>query len=304
MEAPMEFAEIVIETDRLAFPALAAGDGPPVVCWHGFPDHPATFEPLAERLVRAGRRVVAPFLRGLHPDTVDETRYVDGITLAADAAAVGAALAGGGGGVDMIGHDIGAGMVQRVAAAWPECLRRCVALAIPPPSTLPAAFSDPAQQRRSFYIWLFQVPGVAEAILGGDRRLVDYLWSTWSPGLGDIGVHRDRIHELYGDPRYIQNALRMYRANFDTDLHDPALTGLAERTEAPAGTPMLLVGGEDDGCLDPDLVRSAGPGLAPGSRIEMLAGAGHFLHLERPETLAPLVLAWLDDTPFRQLAGN
>jgi hypothetical protein len=29
----MEFAEIVIETDRLAFPALAAGAGPVVVCW-------------------------------------------------------------------------------------------------------------------------------------------------------------------------------------------------------------------------------------------------------------------------------
>jgi hypothetical protein len=29
----MEFAEIVIETDRLAFPALAAGEGPAVGCW-------------------------------------------------------------------------------------------------------------------------------------------------------------------------------------------------------------------------------------------------------------------------------
>jgi pimeloyl-ACP methyl ester carboxylesterase len=67
----VEFSEITIETDRLAFPALAAGDAPVVVCWHGFPDHPATFGPLAERLVAAGRRVVAPFLRGHHPATAD-----------------------------------------------------------------------------------------------------------------------------------------------------------------------------------------------------------------------------------------
>jgi alpha-beta hydrolase superfamily lysophospholipase len=60
----VDFSEITIETDHLAFPALAVGDGPVVVCWHGFPDHPATFGPLAERLVAAGRRVVAPFLRG------------------------------------------------------------------------------------------------------------------------------------------------------------------------------------------------------------------------------------------------
>jgi alpha-beta hydrolase superfamily lysophospholipase len=65
--AAVHFSEITIETDRLAFPALAAGAGPVVVCWHGFPDHPATFGPLAEHLVASGRRVVAPFLRGHHP---------------------------------------------------------------------------------------------------------------------------------------------------------------------------------------------------------------------------------------------
>ena len=70
----MDFAEITIETDRLAFPALTAGDGPVVVCWHGFPDHPATFGPLAERLVAAGRRVVAPFLRG-HGSLIDDSLY-------------------------------------------------------------------------------------------------------------------------------------------------------------------------------------------------------------------------------------
>ena len=115
----MDFEEIVIETDRLAFPALAAGDGPVVLCLHGFPDHPATFGPLAEHLVAARRRVVAPFLRGHHPATAEEMTYADSLTLAADAAAIAEAL---GGPVDMFGHDIGAGMVHRVAALWPELL--------------------------------------------------------------------------------------------------------------------------------------------------------------------------------------
>src|SRR5689334_24386162 len=105
----MDFEEIVIRTDRLDFPALAWGSGEPVLCWHGFPDHPATFGPLAEHLVAAGRRVIAPFLRGMHPATADAVTYVGGLTLASDAAAVAEAVAPGG--VDMIGHDIGAGMV-------------------------------------------------------------------------------------------------------------------------------------------------------------------------------------------------
>jgi pimeloyl-ACP methyl ester carboxylesterase len=294
----MEFDEIVVETDRLAFPALAAGTGPPVVCWHGFPDHPATFWPMAAHLVAGGRRVIAPFLRGLHPATAEATRYVDGLTLAADAAAVAAAVAamtGSADGVDMIGHDIGAGMVQRVAAGWPERLRRGVTMAVPPPPVLAQIFADPAQLQRSFYIWLFQLDGLPEAVLERDRRLIDYLWDTWSPGLRDVS-HRELVHTLYGDPPSIRNALRIYRANFDTTLHDSALSDLAQRTETTASKPLMLLGGADDGCIDPRFLRDAHPGLAAGSRIEILENAGHFLHLERPEDVARLALQWFQSS--------
>lgn len=286
----MEFAEIVIETDRLAFPALAAGPetGPVVVCWHGFPDHPATFGLLAERLVAAGRRVVAPFLRGHHPATADALTHADGITLAADAAAVATAL--GDGPVDMIGHDIGAGMVGRVAAAWPDRLRRGVTMAVPPPATLAGVLADPAQLQRFFYVFLFQVPGVAEAVLGANRDLVDYLWATWSPGL-DPGEHRARVHALYGDPALMANALRIYRANFDTSLHDPSLASLAPTTEAPAPVPLLVLGGANDGCIAPEHFAGAERGLAPGSRVAIV-DAGHFMHLDRPDEIARLALEW------------
>jgi len=286
----VDFSEIRIETDRLTFPALAAGDGPVVVCWHGFPDHPATFGPLAERLVAAGRRVVAPFLRGHHPATADAMPYADGLTLAADAAAVAAALSADG--VDMIGHDIGAGMVARVLAAWPQRVRRAVTMAVPPPATLGAALADPAQLKRFFYMWLFQVPGVAEAVLAKDRGLVDFLWATWSPGLTDLGADRALVHELYGDARLAANALRMYRGNFDTALHDPGLAALAAATEAVAPLPMLVLEGADDGCIPPALFAGARSGLAAGSRVEIVPGAGHFMHLERPDDVARLALEW------------
>lgn len=286
----MDFSEITIETDRLAFPALAAGDGPVVVCWHGFPDHPATFGPMAEHLVAAGRRVVAPFLRGHHPATADAMSYADGLTLAADAAAVAAALSADG--VDMIGHDIGAGMVARVLAAWPQRVRRAVTMAVPPPATLGAAFTDPAQLQRFFYIWLFQVPAFAEEILAKDRSLIDYLWATWSPGLTDLGAHRARVHELYGDARLAANALRIYRGNFDTTLHDPELTPLAATTEVAASLPMLVLAGAEDGCIPSALFADARTGLAAGSRVEILPGAGHFMHIERPDHVARLALEW------------
>ncbi|HEX2133047.1 MAG TPA: alpha/beta hydrolase [Actinophytocola sp.] len=285
----MDFEEIVIETDRLAFPALAAGDGPVVVCWHGFPDHPATFGPVAERFVAAGRRVVAPFLRGHHPATADAMTYADGLTLAADGAAVAAAL---GGPVDMFGHDIGGGIVGRIAAAWPEVLRRGVTGAVPAPAAMRTMLLDPAQQQRFFYLWLFQLPDLPELLLETDRRLVDHLWSTWSPGLTDLGAHRERVHALYGDPALLRNALRIYRGNFDPALRDPALRERAERSELPAEQPLLVLAGADDGCVDP--VWFTQEGLAPGSRVEVIEGAGHFMQLDRPDEVARLALDWFD----------
>ncbi|MGB3444517.1 MAG: alpha/beta hydrolase [Actinophytocola sp.] len=286
----MEFSEIVVKTDRLDFPALAAGDGPVVVCWHGFPDHPMTFAPLAQHLVTEGRRVVMPFLRGFHPSTVDALTYSDSITLAADAAAVAEAFCEP---VDMIGHDIGAGMVARVAAAWPDRLNRGVTLAIPPPATLGQALSDPAQQQRLFYLFLFTVEGVAEAVLNTDRKLIDYLWSTWSPRLTLDAAHRARVHELYGDEKYLDNVLKIYRANFDPGRFDPALVDYGGRTEAVASKPLLVLGGGDDGCIDPRQFVDAHKGLAAGSEVEVLPRVGHFLHLEQPDTVARRVLDWL-----------
>jgi pimeloyl-ACP methyl ester carboxylesterase len=285
----VEFREIVVKTDRLDFPALAAGDGPVVVCWHGFPDHPMTFAPLAQHLVTSGRRVVMPYLRGFHPSTVDALTYSDGITLAADAAAVAEAL---GEPVDMIGHDIGAGMVGRVAAAWPERLNHGVTLAIPPPATLGQALGDPAQQQRLFHMFLFTVEGVAEAVLNTDRKLVDYLWSTWSPRLKLDAAHKARIHEMYGDEKYLDNVLKIYRANFDPSRFDPALVDYGARTEAVTAKPLLVLGGGDDGCIDPRQFVDAHKGVAPGSEVEVLPRVGHFLHLEQPDTVARRVLDW------------
>ncbi|MFC5827661.1 alpha/beta fold hydrolase [Nonomuraea insulae] len=46
-------------------------------------------------------------------------------------------------------------------------------------------------------------------------------------------------------------------------------------------------------CLGADLVKDASSHLPPGSRAEQVAGAGHFLHLERPEEVNSLILDWL-----------
>lgn len=129
-------------------------------------------------------------------------------------------------------------------------------------------------------------------MLGKDRALIDYLWATWSPRLKDLGAHRTRIHDLYGDDRYIANALKIYRANFDPSRFDPALVDLGGRTERQASKPMLVLAGGDDGAMGPRLFVDLDEALAPGSEVEIMPRVGHFLHLEQPETVARRILDW------------
>jgi pimeloyl-ACP methyl ester carboxylesterase len=142
-------------------------------------------------------------------------------------------------------------------------------------------------------MFLFAVDGVGEAVLNTNRDLIDHLWSTWSPRLVLDAAHKARIHEMYGDEKYLDNVLKIYRANFDPSRFDPALVDHGGRTEAAASKPLLVLGGGDDGCIDPRHFVDIHDGLAPGSEVEILPRAGHFLHLEQPDAVAKRVLDWL-----------
>jgi pimeloyl-ACP methyl ester carboxylesterase len=281
---------LTIATDRLDVPALAAGDGPPLLALHGFPDHPATFTPLAEHLVADGWRVVAPFLRGYHADAMPPDPYFDIGTLTADTAALCAALAPDAA-LPIIGHDWGGFMVYGMASAFPERLAAGIVMAVPPAEAAAKAFLAPEQLKRSFYIWLFQQPGYAEAAMA-DGALVDFLWRTWSPGL-QVAPHRELVHEVFADPDRVTAAIGYYRAMLSGQHHDPRLAELRERIGRRAQVPLLVLGGADDGALGPELLAGARDVLPDGSRVDVMDGVGHFLHLEQPAEVARRVREWL-----------
>lgn len=283
---------MTIATDRFDMPVLSVGEGPPLLALHGFPDHPSTFTPLAQHLVGAGWRVVAPFLRGYHPDAMPPEPYYDIGSLTADAAALCAALSPQGP-LPVVGHDWGGFITYGLAAAFPEKLSAGVVLAVPPAEAAAGIFSDPVQLQRSFYIWLFQLPGYAEMAMA-DGSLVDYLWRTWSPGL-DAPLHRTQVREIFTDPERISAAIGYYRAMISGEHHDPDLGELRERATARPQLPLLVIGGTDDGALGADILAGSAAVLPEGSRVEMVAGAGHFLNLERPAEVARLVLDWVQE---------
>ncbi len=53
-----------IYANGISFTCLEQGEGPLVLCLHGFPDTAFSFEPTLTHLAGAGYHALAPFMRG------------------------------------------------------------------------------------------------------------------------------------------------------------------------------------------------------------------------------------------------
>jgi pimeloyl-ACP methyl ester carboxylesterase len=290
MMPPFRFRSI--QANGLDISYLDEGDGPAVLLLHGFPDIATTFLPLLEHLVPSGYRCVAPWLRGYWP-TNTGTYYDEG-TLLADAIALLQELELAP--AFVIGHDWGADIAYGLATARPDLVRRVVAMAVPHTVSLRANRRRSYQQlKRSFYVYLFQVPGLAESLLPADDwAFIRRLWRDWSPGWNPPRDHLTAVIETLARPGVLTAALGYYRALFDPALRDPERRDLLDAVEAgPVAVPTLLLMGGNDGCVAPEMAEGAEQAFAASYRTEVLQGVGHFLHLERPDLVSELVRSWL-----------
>jgi pimeloyl-ACP methyl ester carboxylesterase len=62
---------------------------------------------------------------------------------------------------------------------------------------------------------------------------------------------------------------------------------------APTPKPTLYLHGRDDGCMLLSSIGSPLDFMAEGSEMEILDGAGHFLHVERPDVVNRRIVEFL-----------
>ncbi len=265
------------------------GDGPLVLCAHGFPDDARSFRAQEGPLVSRGFRVVCPTMRGYAPSGIPRSRRYDAGALGRDLCALADRLSPDAP-VRLIGHDWGAIAAYAATALAPARFSHLVTLAVPHMrATLPRLVS-PAQMRRSWYIALFQLRRLADRRLAEDDfALIDRLWRDWSPGY--VASREDLARIKDGIAPRIPEVLGYYRAFFSPRvlLGEPRRLLLA-KTPVPA----IHIHGEDDGCIGVELARSLDEtSFLAGIRVHVVPRAGHFVHLERPEVVNPLLLDFL-----------
>jgi len=288
----MEITQGTTTVNGVRFAYLEAGTGPLALCLHGFPDSAWGWRHLLPVLAEAGYHAVAPFQRGYAPTEVPADGRYQTAALALDACALHEALGGDGDAV-LIGHDWGA-MATYAAAAWqPDLWRRVVTAAVPPANSVASGFLTYDQLRRSWYMFFFQSPLAEMVVQVDDLAFLDRLWADWSPGY-DATEDLAHVKDCLRDPANLAAALGYYRATLGNGYQDPALADLQAAGSLPTPQPTLYLHGMIDGCMAANVGEGAEAFLpAEGSRVEFVSGAGHFLHLERPDEVNRLIVDFL-----------
>jgi pimeloyl-ACP methyl ester carboxylesterase len=289
MNAPADIVTSTVDANGLTFAYLEVGSGPLALCLHGFPDCAEGWRPTLLALASAGFRAVAPWMRGYSPTEVPpDGRYQSG-ALVADANALHEALGGDEQAV-VVGHDWGAFAAYGAPRIAPDRWRRVVAASVPPTSVIgPQLMSYDLLKHNFWYQFVFCNPLADFAVPMNDYEFIERLWADWSPGL-EAPDAIARVKAALGTPENLAAALGYYRHTLGGLHADPALDAEQAASMQLPDKPTLYLHGVDDGCMPvPDQATLDTAFSAPGSRAELVAGAGHFLQYDRPDHVATLI---------------
>lgn len=280
-----------IDVGEVRLAITEAGDpaGDPVVLLHGFPEIGHSWRHQLPALAAAGFHAVAPDLRGYggsdRPSAVDAYAAPK---LVGDVAGLIRAL--GHESAHVVGHDWGGGLAWGLAGNLPGMVRSLTILNAPVgPVSARLRREDPAQRAKSWYMLLFQFPGVAEAWLSADdfANLRQFVFDTAAPGTFPDDEREVFVDALRRDGA-LTAALNYYRANM------PPASWLRDPPDPPPVTvPTMIIWGEADAYMDPVLLERSAATVTGPLRIERLPGVSHWVQQEAPDRVNELLLDFL-----------
>lgn len=289
--APLRQRFVVSFGLRLNLVEWGDAGGEPLLLTHGFYDHARSFDTFAP-LLAARYRVLALDSRG-HGDS----DWPEAYGWHADVLDVVNVLRELGRPAHLVGHSRGGGLATEAALLFPAGVRRLVNMdGFGPP---PAGWESEGMRR-----YEGSVPELLAAFFDWRRTNVSRRSFRPSPSLDELAARRRQQN-----PRLSQEWLRYFAAHGTRAIEggyvwkvDPyAARGFGPwRPEwiAPAwrglAMPMLaLWGDQPDAWGLPDPWRSERLAHAPVLETAVIAGAGHFNHIEKPAETAALVLDFL-----------
>lgn len=251
---------------------------------HGFPECWWGWSRQFGALVQAGYRVIVPDQRGYGTsDKPARTRDYAMPHLVGDVLGLLDALA-----IDKVAlvcHDWGGAVGWTFALTHPDRLSHFLALNMPHPGVMARELRHLRQLRKSWYILLFQLPGLPERYLSdnGYRAMTGALFHHTVHRAfdeADLAVYR----EAWSQPGAVRGMLAWYRAAV---RHPPARP--PHRT---IEVPSILIWGRHDSALGFPMAEPSAERLTNG-RLVVIDDAAHFVQHDAPEQVNELLLETL-----------
>ena len=284
-----------LKSGDLEFTAVEQGEGPLVLCLHGFPDCYHSFRHQLPFLADHGYRSVSVSLRGYEPSSQPSNGDYSLESIASDIVAFIDQL--GEDKAHLIGHDWGAAITYTAGAAAPECFHSLTTMAVPHSGRfVNEAFFKPKQALLSWYMLFFQLRGIADYIVKRDDfAFIRWLWRVWSPNWQIEESVITEVIDTLRQPGVQRGALAYYREAL-SPKQLPLTPARRAANAYPVPVPTLALTGRDDGCIDCDIFQALcrEADFPNGLEVRVIENAGHFLHQEQPDAVNDLLLAWLE----------
>lgn len=285
-----------VHANGLDFNVNVCGEGDRLaLCLHGFPELGFSWRHQLPLLASLGYRVWAPDLRGYgRTDRPQGLGQYAIETLVEDVCAL--IDASGARQTTLFAHDWGAMIAWQFAAQRARVLERLVILNGPPPGdgrNRPSVFSR--QFWRMMYVVFFQIPWLPERVLAArDYRVIEGAFRGRAAAQPERFT--DDVVRVYkraaAEPGALTAMLDYYRAL----LRGGGMNRITSRGFPIIETPTLLIWGEQDPILPPEIIRDADTWVTDLT-VRFIPDAGHWVQQEAPETVNSILEEWLTGQP-------
>jgi len=288
-----------LQTNGITLHVVEAGpvDGALVILLHGFPEFWYGWRSQIVALSAAGYRVLAPDQRGYNLS--DKPKGIAAYNLDALAAdVIGLIDASGREKAYVVGHDWGGAVAWWTAVKYPQRVEKVAILNAPHPKVMRwNLLHNRAQRRKSWYMFLFQMPFLPEWRMRranweiGQRALQ----GTSRPGTfseADIALYR----QAWSQPDAARGMINWYRAALQ---RRPQPYGRRCVASSRVTVPALMIWGMRDKFLGRELAEQS-VDLCDNGKLVWVEGAGHWVQHEEPQHVNALLQQFFVTDPVIQ----
>jgi pimeloyl-ACP methyl ester carboxylesterase len=285
-----------VHANGLDFNLNVCGEGDRLaLCLHGFPELGFSWRHQLPLLASLGYRAWAPDLRGY--GETDRPRGLDSYQIERLMEDVGALIdVSGARETTLLAHDWGAMIAWQFAARRDRDLEQLIILNGPPPGAgqdRPGIFTR--QFWRMLYVLFFQIPWLPERLFAArDYRAIEEIFR----GRTSAQPERfpDDVVRVYKQAAARPGALTAMINYYRALIRGGGLKRMIARGFPAIETPTLLIWGEQDPILPPEIIRDADRWVTDLT-VRFIPDAGHWVQQESPEAVNAILEEWLIGQP-------